>query len=375
MPEIAFYAPLKSPGHPNPSGDRQIARLFVQAIETAGHNVTLASQFRPLERTGDNQRQQRLISIGQCLAERLLRHWQAIGYRPDLWFTYHLYYKSPDLLGPYICQQLGIPYVVAEASHSPKQAFGPWQPFHDRVDLALKQADRICCINPVDIPALDTFCSGHHGAGHKRIKTLPAFIHSAAVTPVDKADIARKYNLQPDQPWLVTIAMMRPGDKLESYKLLAEALHKSHSRFNLLVIGGGKCENEVHRLLQDSRVRFAGKLDNDEVMQLLPHFSLNLWPAVNEALGLNFLESQSAGVPVIAGDERGVHSVVQNGVTGILCPMRDSEALAKALDQLLSDSDRLSMMQRQAPDYVEQNHSLQSTAERLDDIFQELIPV
>lgn len=374
MPEIAFYAPLKSPEHPNPSGDRQIARLFVQAIETAGNEVTLASQFRPLERSGDLQRQQRLIRIGQRLAERLLRRWQAIGYRPDLWFTYHLYYKSPDLIGPYICQQLDIPYVVAEASHSPKQANGPWQPFHDRVDLVLMQADRLLCINPIDIPALETFCTAQSGQNHNRIEPLPAFIHNTTSQPIDKAEIARRYDLNPELPWLITIAMMRPGDKLDSYKLLAQTLPQIQTPFNLLVIGAGKCETEVRQQLQDDRVRFAGKLDNTDVMQLLPHFSLNLWPAVNEALGLNFLESQSAGVPVVAGDERGVHSVIKHGVSGLLCPMRDPGALAAAVDQLLSQPEQLKAMQQQAPEYVATQHSLTSTAQRLKTIIQELIP-
>ena len=43
---IAFYAPLKSPRHPVPSGDRQMARLIVRALEKAGHQVSLASELR-----------------------------------------------------------------------------------------------------------------------------------------------------------------------------------------------------------------------------------------------------------------------------------------------------------------------------------------
>ena len=35
---------------------------------------------------------------------------------PAAWFTYHLYYKAPDWLGPDIARALAIPYLVAEAS-------------------------------------------------------------------------------------------------------------------------------------------------------------------------------------------------------------------------------------------------------------------
>ena len=43
---IAFYAPLKSPDHPVPSGDRQMARLLVAALRHAGHDVEIASELR-----------------------------------------------------------------------------------------------------------------------------------------------------------------------------------------------------------------------------------------------------------------------------------------------------------------------------------------
>ena len=44
--EIAFYAPLKPPGHPVPSGDRRMARGLMAALGAAGHRVVLASALR-----------------------------------------------------------------------------------------------------------------------------------------------------------------------------------------------------------------------------------------------------------------------------------------------------------------------------------------
>jgi hypothetical protein len=43
---IGFYAPLKPPDHPVPSGDRRIARLFVEALRLAGHMPFVASHLR-----------------------------------------------------------------------------------------------------------------------------------------------------------------------------------------------------------------------------------------------------------------------------------------------------------------------------------------
>ncbi|MGK0172995.1 MAG: hypothetical protein ACI9W2_004739, partial [Gammaproteobacteria bacterium] len=46
---IAFYAPLKAPSHPVPSGDREIARAFMSAFELGGNEVCVASTFRSRE--------------------------------------------------------------------------------------------------------------------------------------------------------------------------------------------------------------------------------------------------------------------------------------------------------------------------------------
>ena len=61
---IAFYAPLKSPDHPVPSGDRRVAQLFFAALRVAGHDAFLASRFRSYEGRGDLLDQARLAALG-----------------------------------------------------------------------------------------------------------------------------------------------------------------------------------------------------------------------------------------------------------------------------------------------------------------------
>ncbi|MCG8512127.1 MAG: glycosyltransferase family 1 protein, partial [Rhodospirillales bacterium] len=118
---IAFHAPLKPPSHPAPSGDRRMARLLMTALESAGHSVFLASDFRSYDGAGDETRQRELRESGRATAEDLIRRFreQDDANRPDAWFTYHLYHKAPDWLGPAVSKALGIPYFVAEASFAP----------------------------------------------------------------------------------------------------------------------------------------------------------------------------------------------------------------------------------------------------------------
>ena len=153
---VAFYAPLKAPDHPVPSGDRRVAALLMEAIGLAGHRVSLADRLRSRDPAGDPVRQARLARIGLVRAERLVRRYRAgtPEARPDLWFTYHLYYKAPDWIGPRVAEALDIPYVVAEASVAEKRADGPWDTGHRATLRALGQAASVVTLNPRDAECL-----------------------------------------------------------------------------------------------------------------------------------------------------------------------------------------------------------------------------
>ncbi|HKG84760.1 MAG TPA: glycosyltransferase family 1 protein, partial [Beijerinckiaceae bacterium] len=95
---VAFYAPMKDPDHPAPSGDRTMARLLLKALVKAGFRPELASALRSWDRVGDAAFQDDVRRSGGAEADRLVARWTNArpGDRPRLWFTYHLYYKAPD---------------------------------------------------------------------------------------------------------------------------------------------------------------------------------------------------------------------------------------------------------------------------------------
>ena len=58
--KLAFYAPMKAPDHPIPSGDRAMARGILAALEKAGHESVVASDLRLFEPRGDRAAQDAL---------------------------------------------------------------------------------------------------------------------------------------------------------------------------------------------------------------------------------------------------------------------------------------------------------------------------
>ena len=140
-----------------PSGDRRVAGLLMDALERVADHVELVSTFRSFDADGDAARQEALRRQGEALARRMAAQWRAApaALRPDLWFTYHVYYKAPDWLGPAVSAALGIPYVIAEASYAQKRASGPWALGHEAAADAISRARLVISPSRDDVAGLE----------------------------------------------------------------------------------------------------------------------------------------------------------------------------------------------------------------------------
>jgi glycosyltransferase involved in cell wall biosynthesis len=364
----AFYAPMKPPGHAVPSGDRSIARLFLAALGQAGYTATVASDLRTWTRDPGGTPACRQAAARE--AERLIAAWR--NDPPDLWFTYHVYYKAPDWIGPAVCKALAIPYVIAEASHAPKRANGPWALGHDATGAAIAAADLI--LSPT---RLDMNCITPLIRAPQRNVFFPPFIDhtpyaaAAAQRQAWRERLATDYALDPGTPWLLTVAMMREDAKRDSYRVIAQILAEiGPSDFGYLIVGDGPAAAEVKAALApwNDRVRFVGACAPEDLPPFYAAADVYLWPAVDEAFGMAFLEAQATGCPVVGGNERGVPDVVEDGVTGLLGPPRNARGLAVMTKQLLKDAALRATMAREAAAFVAHARSLQPAATRLRDL-------
>lgn len=358
----AFYAPLKGPDHPEPSGDRTMARLLWQALAMAGFGPELASGIRTREPRGDAERQEAIRAASLAEADRLIADFRARPphARPQLWFTYHSYYKAPDWLGPRVAAALGIPYLLAEASRAGKRAGGPFGLGHAGAEAALAAASLIFVVTDHDREALV-----RPPTAPSRLVELPPFLDTGIWRPGGER--------QPGAPLrLLTVAMMREGDKLASYRILADALASLDPGalgpgWRLDIVGDGPARPEVRALFAPlaGRVAFLGRIDAPErLASLYRAADLFVWPAVNEAYGLVLLEAQACGCPVLAGRHGGVASAMRAGRTGRLAePGRD--AFAAALREMLAWPERLAPMGRAAARFVGEERSVEQAAATL----------
>lgn len=353
---IAFYAPLKSPDHPTPSGDRLMARQLMAALRGAGHEVTLASSLRAyVGHPEDAAGFQAVARAASAETARLATVWDRV--RPDLWFSYHTYYKSPDLIGPPLCARFGVPHVTVETSYSERRNLGVWAKMQALSLAGARAAAVNLCFTARDERGLRAVDAG------LRLARLAPFIDPAPADP------------RPEAMHLVTVAMMRPGDKVDSFRALAKALAQVDLPWRLSVAGDGVAAGEVRAIFAGlpGRVEWLGRIEADGVQALLARAAVYVWPGCGEAYGLAYLEAQAAGVPVVAFATAGVPEVVADGVTGVLVAEGNTGALAAAIGRLLTDEGARTRTGAAARDNVLRRHSLAAASARLDEVLRGVV--
>ena len=246
----------------------------------AGHEVDLVSRLRSY---ASSPLPALLADMKAKAAEeeaRISESWRSSG-APDLWFTYHPYYKAPDLVGPPLSTRFAIPYLTAEASYSARRDRDEWAPCQALVTAALRRARLNICFTQRDRDGLS------HIVPARRLALLPPFIDTAPFVrePAKTRDDQR-------EPRLIAVAMLRKGHKSKSFRMLAAALELiGDLGWQMTIVGGGPAGDEIKAMfkgLTPERVAFLGEMAPESIPEQLYGADLYVWPGCGEAYGLAY---------------------------------------------------------------------------------------
>lgn len=362
--KIAFYCPNKALSHPHPSGDLVIALGIRKSLESQGHLCLEVVPFR------SRWFWSRLRGWWEALSALIAAHGACQTFRPDIWLTYHTYYKSPDIIGPCLSRILRIPYVIFQpmyATRRRKNTRTKWGFLLNR--WAIRSANHLFINNIHDLEAMERIADswritylppGIFPEDFKRDETLGLKVRNCLGIPLDI-------------PLVMTACRFRPGVKVESLAYLFKSLgmvKESSERFTLLVVGDGPAGEEV-RAMAKHRIGggcvFAGGVPREEMARYYSAADVFAFPGIGESLGMVYLEAQACGLPVVALDTAGVPQVVRDGETGLLAAKDGGEAMALAVRRLLQDSRLRSRMGLQGMDYVLRERNLHKNYGKLSE--------
>lgn len=366
---ISFYTPFKPLDHANPSGDLMIARGLYGYLKNQGNKILIMSNFRS-----------RWVFWKPWIWTWLIRDTRRImrTIAPngvDLWFTYHSYYKAPDLLGSFISRRLKIPYVIFQGIYSTKRK-RDWKTWPGFVlnRAALCAADHVFSNKKVDYLNMKRLLPSQRITYVKPGISPHAFSFDAGA----RDELKKLWDVG-NEPVVLSAAMFRPDVKTQGLSLVIRVcgeLFRKGLRFYLVIAGEGRERNRLLQLAKEhlpDRVRFVGKIPRNEMYRFYSAGDIFAFPGIRESLGMVFLEAQSCGIPVVAFANGGIPEVVRDGETGFLVPLYDSDRFAKAIEFLLTKRDIRQKMGQTAQVHVRESHDINRNYQEMKKVLEDIV--
>jgi mannosyltransferase len=122
-----------------------------------------------------------------------------------------------------------------------------------------------------------------------------------------------------------------------------------------------------------SRIVITGELSIEAVQRWYQRVTIYAFTSRNEGFGLTLIEAMSAGAALVAARAGAAELVVEDGLTGVLVPTGDADALAAALEPLMRDPAAAMAMGARARQRVITTFSLDAEAARIAEVYRNLL--
>jgi glycosyltransferase involved in cell wall biosynthesis len=190
--------------------------------------------------------------------------------------------------------------------------------------------------------------------GGRESLDMPAFVYFPPVdterfapSPEQRASLRDELGIPHDAPLVGTVSHLTPLKALENFLAAAVGISATRPDAHFVVVGsapeshaayGERLRRQAAALELPHPIVFAGP--RDDVERWYAAMDVDLITSRSEGTTTTALEAQACGVPVVSTDVGAVHEVVDDGVTGLLVPPGDAEAIAAATLSLLQDPPR-----------------------------------
>jgi len=132
-------------------------------------------------------------------------------------------------------------------------------------------------------------------------------------------------------------------DRKKGVAYILKALTLTKHKVHLIVVDGGAPNRRfvpgwIDRFGLNDRIRFMGKVTNEELVRLYAESEIALSPSLYEGFGFPAAEAMACELPVIASTGGALPEVVgEHMKTAYIVPTRDPEAIATGIDTLMDD--------------------------------------
>lgn len=294
--------------------------------------------------------------------------------KPDL---IHTHAPRAMLLGNLAAKIAGLPTVTTIHESTTHKLRSPLKTFVYQCieDLLIRETTMIIAVSH----ALETNLINERGHDKSSIKVIHNGIDLSKfdadkIDPTQESRLLSSLDLNPHAPIIGTIGRL---DKEKGHYYFVEAIPQILRAFpeaKFVVVGDGhrasRLRQYCHGLGIKQSVLFLGW--RKDIPELLSVFHVFVLPSIWEAFGITAVEAMAMEKPVVASRCGGVEEIIEDGVTGVLVPPADPDALARAVMSLLQNPEKATTLAMAGRDFVRVNFDAALMARETQKVYERI---
>jgi glycosyltransferase involved in cell wall biosynthesis len=213
-----------------------------------------------------------------------------------------------------------------------------------------------------------------NGFTEGRIDSVPTGIDAGRFRPGDRAAMRAKLGLPADAMLLGIVATLRSW---KGHAYLLQAMPRLARKVHLVIVGEGPMrgvlEEKIERLDERVRVRVRMAGEQRDVLPWLQALDLFALPSyANEGVPQALVQAMLCGLPCVTTSVGSIGELARDGVTALVVPPRDSDALAAAISRLADDESLRKELGSAARRHCVENFSYERMLDRMEAIYRQV---
>jgi glycosyltransferase involved in cell wall biosynthesis len=270
-------------------------------------------------------------------------------------------YSPMALLSIHSARKRKIPSVLT--CHSVHKSKGLWRLIYRPITSAMTRANRVIAVSG----AAKGFCV-ELGVPDEKIEIIPNGVDlSIFNADVDGSAMRTKLGVKQEPLIATAIRLVKrkgPGHLVNAFSKVIKAM----SNAKLAIAGGGteaaSLRTQIKKLGLEKSVLMLGRLQREQVAELMAAANVFVLPSMFESFGLVLLEAMAVGTPVVCTRTQGALEIVKDGEDGLVVPLENDDALADAIVRVLNDRQLAERLRANGQKTVHEKFSWEKTAKK-----------
>lgn len=212
----------------------------------------------------------------------------------------------------------------------------------------------------------------------RRVNCIPTGIDLDRFNPSARPALRESPGLPSNKTIVGMVSVLRSWKGHDDFLDAAKILVESGTAVHFVIAGDGPgrarlLEGIATRGLQKA-VEWVGH--REDVPNVLTSLDLLVLPSyAHEGIPQILLQAQASGVAVVGTEIGGIPEVIEHEKTGLLIPPRNPVAMARAVQNLIQNPSLRSKLAQNGLNHARQNHGLALMCERIEAIYEKIIPL